>query len=75
MGARMADLDNFDMFKFGGLVKQVETLQEKVDGMDKDIKTLLAMANQSKGGMFAGMAIASFIGGLVTYLTSWFSHK
>lgn len=71
----MADLDNFDMFKFGGLVKQVETLQEKVDVMDKDIKTLLAMANQSKGGMFAGMAIASFIGGAITYFTSWFTHK
>lgn len=74
MGAKMPD-DSFDMFKFGGLVKQVETLQAKVDMMDKDIKTLLAMANQSKGGMFAGMAIASFIGGLVTYFTSWFSHK
>ncbi len=67
--------DNFDMFKFGGLVKQVETLQTQVNAMDKDIKQLLAMANQSKGGLWAGMAIASFMGGLVTYLTSWFSHK
>lgn len=67
--------DSFDMFKFGGLVKQVETLQSKVDAMDKDIKQLLAMANQSKGGLWAGMAIASFVGGLVTYFTSWFSHK
>lgn len=71
----MADLEKFDMFKFGGLVNQVETLQNKVDAMDRDIKTLLAMANQSKGGLWAGMAIASFMGGLVTYLTSWFSHK
>jgi len=74
MGVEMPD-DNFDMFKFGGLVKQVETLQTQVNAMDKDIKQLLAMANQSKGGLWAGMAIASFMGGLVTYLTSWFSHK
>lgn len=67
--------DSFDMFKFGGLVKQVETLQTQVNAMDRDIKQLLAMANQSKGGLWAGMAIASFIGGIVTYLTSWFSHK
>jgi hypothetical protein len=67
--------DSFDMFKFGGLVKQVETLQLQVNAMDKDIKQLLAMANQSKGGLWAGMAIASFVGGLVTYFTSWFSHK
>lgn len=71
----MADLEKFDMFKFGGLVNQVEHLQNKVDAMDRDIKTLLAMANQSKGGLWAGMAIASFMGGLVTYLTSWFTHK
>ena len=67
--------DSFDMFKFGGLVKQVETLQTQVNAMDKDIKQLLAMANQSKGGLWAGMAIASFVGGVVTYLTSWFTHK
>ncbi len=71
----MADLDNFDMFKFGGLVKQVETLQTQVNAMDKDIKQLLAMANQSKGGLWAGMAIASFMGGVVTYITSWFTHR
>jgi hypothetical protein len=74
MVKKMPD-DNFDMFKFGGLVKQVETLQLQVNAMDKDIKQLLAMANQSKGGLWAGMAIASFMGGLVTYLTSWFAHK
>lgn len=67
--------DSFDMFKFGGLVKQVETLQTQVNAMDKDIKQLLAMANQSKGGLWAGMAIASFVGGVVTYITSWFSHR
>lgn len=67
--------DSFDMFKFGGLVKQVETLQTQVNAMDKDIKQLLAMANQSKGGLWAGMAIASFVGGAVTYITSWFSHR
>lgn len=67
--------DSFDMFKFGGLVKQVETLQSQVNAMDKDIKQLLAMANQSKGGLWAGMAIASFVGGVVTYITSWFSHR
>ena len=74
MGAEMPD-DSFDMFKFGGLVKQVETLQSQVNAMDKDIKQLLAMANQSKGGLWAGMAIASFVGGVVTYITSWFAHK
>jgi len=71
----MADLEKFDMFKFGGLVNQVEHLQHKVDSMDKDIKELLELANQSKGGFWMGMTIASIIGGFVTYISSWVFHK
>jgi hypothetical protein len=71
----MADNDNFDMFKFGGLVNQVENLQAKVDSMDKDIKTLLELANRSKGSLWALMGIASLIGGFITYLTNVLFHK
>jgi hypothetical protein len=71
----MADLEKFDMFKFGGLVNQVQNLQNKVDSMDKDIKELLELANQSRGGFWMGMTMASFVGGLITYITSWLFHK
>jgi len=71
----MSDLEKFDMFKFGGLVNQVENLQTKVDSMDRDIKELLELANKSKGGFWMGMTIASIIGGVVTYITSWLFHK
>ena len=71
----MAELENFDMFKFGGLVNQVENLQAKVDSMDRDIKELLELANRSKGGFWMGMTIASIIGGVITYITSWLFHK
>ena len=67
--------DDFDMFKFGGLVNQVENLQAKVDSMDRDIKELLELANKSKGGFWMGMTIASLVGGVVTYLTGWLFHK
>ena len=70
----MSDLEKFDMFKFGGLVNQVETLQSKVDAMDKDIKALLELANKSRGGFWMGMIIASGVGGLITYVTTWW-HK
>ena len=56
----MSDLEKFDMFKFGQLVNQVETLQTQVNSMDKDIKELLELANRSKGGLWFGMAVASF---------------
>lgn len=71
----MADLEKFDMFKFGGLVNQVENLQHKVDSMDRDIKELLELANKSRGGFWMGMTIASIAGGFLTYITSWLFHK
>lgn len=71
----MADLEKFDMFKFGGLVNQVENLQAKVDSMDRDIKELLELANKSKGGFWMGMTIASIVGGLITYITNFLFHK
>ena len=69
------DLEKFDMFKFGQLVNQVETLQNKVDSMDRDIKELLELANKSRGGFWMGMTIASGIGGIITYITSHWITK
>lgn len=71
----MSELEKFDMFKFGGLVNQVEHLQAKVDSMDKDIKELLELANRSKGGFWMGMTVASIVGGFITYVSSWLFHK
>ena len=70
----MSDLEKFDMFKFGQLVNQVENLQSQVNSMDKDIKELLELANKSKGGFWMGMTIASFVGGIVTYITNALFH-
>ena len=61
-------MSEIDPREFGKLEAQVEALQIEVHGLRQDIKTLLEMANKSKGGMFVGMAIASFIGGLVTFV-------
>jgi len=71
----MAEFEKFDMFKFGGLVNQVEHLQHKVDSMDKDIKELLELANQSRGGFWMGMTMASIVGGFITYITNFLFHK
>lgn len=71
----MAELEKFDMFKFGGLVNQVEHLQTKVDVMEKDIKELLELANRSKGGFWMGMTVASIVGGFITYISGWLFHK
>jgi len=43
--------------------------------VQKDVKELLALANKSRGGFWMGMVIASGIGGLITYATSWLHSK
>ena len=65
----------FDMFKFGGLVQQVETLQAKVDDMDKDIKELLELANKSRGGFWMGMAVVSAISGIISFFAGIYHAK
>ena len=61
-------MSEIDPREFGRLEAQVQSLQTEVHAMREDIKALLEMANKSKGGMFVGMAIASFAGGLITFI-------
>jgi hypothetical protein len=61
-------MSEIDPREFGKLEAQVEALQAEVHALRQDIKTLLEMANKSKGGFFVGMAIASFAGGLITFI-------
>ena len=52
--------------EFGRMKEQIEHLQKSQDELSKDMKEMLALANQGKGGFWAGMAIAAFISSLVT---------
>jgi DNA anti-recombination protein RmuC len=61
----MSDIDARD---FGKLEAQVEALQNEVHTLSKDVKSLLELANKSKGGFWMGMTIASTVGGILTYV-------
>jgi hypothetical protein len=63
-------MSEIDPREFGKLEAQVEALQTEVHAMREDIKALLEMANKSKGGMFVGMAIASVIGGVISFIAT-----
>lgn len=63
-------MSDIDPREFGKLEAQVEALQAEVHAMREDIKVLLEMANKSKGGMFVGMAIASVVGGIVSFVAT-----
>ena len=67
----MADINPQE---FGKMKEQIEQLQKSQDELAKDMKEMLALANQSKGGFWAGMTIAAFVSSLVTiFIKQWIS--
>ena len=60
-------MDDVSAREFGRLEAQVEALQNEVHTLSKDVKSLLELANKSKGGFWMGMTIASFVGGAITF--------
>ena len=61
----MSDIDARD---FGKLEAQVEALQKEMHQLSTDVKALLELANKGKGGFWVGMTIASFMGGVITFV-------
>ena len=58
--------------EFGKLEAQVEALKCDVHNLRDDVKSLLELANKSKGGFWMGMTIASFVGGGITFFMDRF---
>jgi hypothetical protein len=73
----MSEQNEIDLVKYGAMWQRVqdyerrfEDMNKKLDRMDAHITELMAMANKSKGGLWAGMAIASALGAVVTWVVS-----
>jgi len=63
----MSEIDARD---FGRLEAQVEALNGQVTQLSTDVKSLLELANQGKGGFWMGMVIASALSGVVSFFAS-----
>jgi hypothetical protein len=61
-------VSEIDARDFGRLEAQVEALNGQVTQLSTDVKSLLELANKGKGGFWMGMTIASFMGGIVTFI-------
>ena len=59
-----------DPIKVGVMWQKLETMEQEVSELRADVKTLLEMANKSKGGFFVGMAIASIVGGIISFIAT-----
>lgn len=71
----MNDQGGVDLYKYGKLVAQVESMEKKIDKLESNMEELLELANRSKGGFWMGMTIASMVGGVITYITSHWTGK
>lgn len=60
-----------DPVKYGVLWERVQTMDKKIDKMEKQIEELLALANRGKGGLWFGMAVASGLSGLIGFIVAW----
>jgi hypothetical protein len=73
----MADID---LVKYGVLWQKVEDYERRFDDMDKkmtkmegQLEQLVALANQGRGGFWAGMALVSALSSAIGYVSHWFS--
>ena len=68
-------MNDINPVSYGKLIGKVESLEHKVESLEKDIKELLELANKGRGGMWAGMMIVSALSGFVGYITHTFLGK
>lgn len=52
--------------------KKLEEMSRKIDKLEGKIEELLAMAERSKGSLWALMGVASVVGGVISFLTDIF---
>jgi hypothetical protein len=64
-----------DPVKVGVMWQKMETMEREVSELRNDVKTLLALANKSKGGLWAGIMIVSAVSTFVGYFTHLFVSK
>jgi predicted site-specific integrase-resolvase len=61
-----------DPVRYGVLWERVQSMDKKVDKMERQIEELLALANKGKGGFWMGMTIASSVGAAVAWIGNHF---
>ena len=64
-----------DPIKVGVMCQKLETMEQEVSELRADVKTLLAMAERSKGSLWAGMMIVSALSSFVGFFSHYFTVK
>lgn len=71
-------MSDIDLVKYGVLWQKVEDYERRFDDMDKkmtkmegQLEQLVALANQGRGGFWAGMALVSALSSAIGYVSHW----
>jgi hypothetical protein len=71
-----------DPVRYGVLWQKVEdyerklnSMEKKMDKMEANLEQLVAMANRSKGSLWALMGVASVVGAAISLVTEFFFKK
>ena len=63
-----------DLVKYGVLWQKVESMEAKIDKMETQLETLIALANKGRGGFWMGMVFVSAISSVIGYISHLFGR-
>jgi predicted PurR-regulated permease PerM len=64
-----------DPIKYGAMWQKVQNMEKTMNKMETQMEELLELANKSKGGFWTGMAIASALSGIVSFIGAFFAFR
>jgi hypothetical protein len=64
-----------DAVKFGVTWQKVESMEQEVAELRKDVKELLELANKGRGGFWAGMAVVSAFSTFIGFMSHYFTGR
>lgn len=74
------NIPEIDPVRYGVLWQKVQDyerrfdqMEVKMDKLEGHIETLVALANQGRGGFWAGMAFVSALSSAIGYFSHWFN--
>ena len=67
--------EQIDPVQYGVLLQKVNTMEQEVSELRRDMHKLLELANKSRGGFWAGMAFVSFLSTAAGFVMAYFGRN
>ena len=67
--------EQIDPVQYGVLLQKVNTMEKEVSELRRDMHQLLELANKSRGGFWAGMAVVSGLSSMAGFVMAYFGRN